>query len=178
MFVLSSGLVWAGEPDSAMDGDRPGTEPGTVLHMNALELRTGYEPVIEWQYRRNWLAWFSTDATFQSHPAGPSLGVSFYPFSFWFLEGRLGVPVNARSGAVDGPVFDPDFFYEVLGGILFGIRNTPVYVSVSTGAGWIVDTEYCETCGGFVPSGTTVRPSYRKRVDSYDVFTVGLGIRS
>jgi hypothetical protein len=142
----------------------------------SLEFRLANPTLLEAEYGWQVLPTLSADALIQTSRSGFSAGLTFAPILIAFLQLRIGYPVYAGLQLVDGPPqWRPDLMYGYRVGMALPGRNSRMYINISVGKLWVVDWDYCYTCGGFPPPGTVVKPITRDQYEIFDMFSVGIG---
>lgn len=142
---------------------------------NSLEIRISSSTVAEIQYSRKWWPALSTDVIIQTSMFGPSLGLTANPLPFAFIQGRVGYHMYDGGQVEDGPVWKPDLMYSYRVGLGIPSVNSKVYILISFGKLWVVDRNFCYTCGGFPPPGVIFTPKYRDEYEIYDMLSIGIG---
>ena len=165
-FVLSIGL---GLYQSGLAQD----STGVVDPKNALEFRLSSGTAFEIQYSRKWWPFLSTDVMLQTTNLGPSVGLTFYPVSFFFVQGRVGYPMF-EDHVEDAAPWDPDLMYAYRVGFGIPSMDERFYVQVSYGQLWVANWDYCYTCG-FIPPDVTFTPQYRDEIEMHHLISIGVG---
>lgn len=173
-------LAGGGDADRPLQRDSTDSTVSRAIARNRIEVRYG-EPGATFEFRHSWLELLSTDLFLSTNGMrGIGIGVSVDPVSILSLQGILGYP-SYTDPVVDGPVFKPEYNYGFRGSILIPLDLSQVrlFVTLSGGKVWVVDTNY-DPNSGFLPARTTDEvpaSAVRKETRTLEFFELGLGLR-
>jgi hypothetical protein len=153
---------------------------------NRVEVRIGESlsqnvSEMSFEYRHSWFSFLSSDLYLSTDPMrGIGVGLSVDPVSVLSFQGSFGLPSHTER-IVDEPVFNPTYTYGVRGAFLIPLEllQSRIYVTLSGGKTWVVDTDYNPSGGLWLPrtDDTVVPTTVRKEVRTVDFVELGVGIR-
>ena len=172
-------LAGGGVDDRPLQRDSTDVPAMQSVVRNRIEVRYA-EPGGTFEFRHSWAPWISTDLWMSTNTLhGLGLGISIDPVPLLSFQGILGLPVG-KDNATDGASFAPNYDYGIRGAFLIPLPlvRSRLYLSLSGGKIWIVDTNYGS--GGFPTLRTediAVPSVTRRETRTSGFFEIGLGLR-
>jgi hypothetical protein len=140
-------------------------------NVSSFEIRLIQFPGVEGEYRYYIRKYLSTDFTAGMVMPSARIGISFYPVSFLFFQPSIGI-LKYSDLIVDGPKFDPEYFYSLRAGVHFPVGNTPFALSLGFGKMTIVDNNYNPNSDFVIVNSPKLR--IRKEIRAENTLSLGI----